>query len=60
MNGGSLRGITWQQDGANINRNPTFMDYLENTFDGNVLALGAESDGGADTAGLQGPLTCLR
>ena len=42
MNGGSLRGITWQQDGANIHRNPAFMDYLENTFDGNVLALGAD------------------
>jgi len=42
MNGGSLRGITWQQDGANIHQNPAFMDYLENTFDGNVLALGAD------------------
>ena len=42
MNGGRFRGITWQQDGANIHRNPALMDYLEITFYGNVLALGAD------------------
>lgn len=42
LNDGTLDGITWQQDGANIHRNPAFMDYLEETFDGQVLALGAD------------------
>ena len=42
LNNGSLDGITWQQDGANIHRAPQFMDYLERTFDGRVLALRAD------------------
>ncbi|XP_023332979.1 uncharacterized protein LOC111704850 isoform X2 [Eurytemora carolleeae] len=44
-NGGSLQGITWQQDGANIHRNPKFMDYLDKEFDGHVLGLGADLNG---------------
>ena len=38
-------GITWQQDGANIHRNPKFMDYLDKEFNGHVLGLGADLNG---------------
>jgi len=42
LNNGTLDGITFQQDGANIHRQPAFLDWLDQTFQGRVLALGAE------------------
>ena len=38
-------GITCQQDGANIHRNPKFMDYLDKEFNGQVLGLRADLNG---------------
>lgn len=45
LNGGSLIGARWQQDGASIHRNPNFMEYMDQQFDGRVLAKGAETHG---------------
>ena len=45
VNGGSLDGATWQQDGASIHRNPNFLNFLDQEFEGRVLAKGAECDG---------------
>ena len=45
LNGGTLDGATWQQDGASIHRNPNFMNMLDEVFDGRVLAKGAETQG---------------
>ena len=45
VNGGSLDGATWQQDGASIHSNPNFLNYLDREFEGRVLAKGAECDG---------------
>ena len=41
-NGGSLIGVTWQQDGASCHRNPGFMRFLDEEYNGCVLALGAD------------------
>ena len=38
-------GIPWQQDGANIHRNPKFMDYLDKEFNGRFLGLGPDLNG---------------
>ena len=38
VNGGTLEGATWQQDGASIHRNPNFWDFLDQEFAGRVLA----------------------
>ena len=45
VNGGFLDGATWQQDGASIHRNPNFLNFLDQEFEGRVLAKGAECDG---------------
>jgi len=33
------------QDGANIHRNPVFLDWLDVTFEGRVFAMGATTHG---------------
>ena len=43
--GGSLNVATWQQDVASIRRNPNFLNFLDQEFEGRVLAKGAECDG---------------
>lgn len=45
INGGTLDGATWMQDGASIHRNSNFMDFLDEKFEGRVLAMGAETNG---------------
>ena len=45
INGGTLEGATWQQDGASIHRNPNFLEFLDEDFERRVLAKGAECNG---------------
>ena len=45
INRGTLDGPTWMQDGASIHRNSNFMDFLDEKFEGRVLAMGAETNG---------------
>ena len=39
LNGGSLQGVWWQQDGASVHRPLRTMQYLDRQFENRVLAM---------------------